>query len=137
MNVDYNSKDCSDYTADNRWFKNHPWYKKILLDGVNKELVIEGIKNLSLLKNNKIIIYNGPVSPDFYAAAKNNGIYEVEKKFDDFMFAECSKYPNIQYYSFLESKDYVHNDFYDPQHLCKQGAGKFSKTIGELINQQK
>lgn len=137
INEDFDRRPCSGFKIDKKWFRNHPWYKSPRTDGARRKLLVKGLYNLSTLKNCKILIYNGPVSKVFSDLAKSNGIYELEKGYDNFMEAECKK-NGIFYHSFLQDTSIRESNlYYDPQHLCADGAALFSSEIVKVLKDDK
>ena len=96
-------------------------------------MLLKAIYNLSLLKDCKIIIYNGPVTNDFRSKAKKAGVYQLEAHYDQVMKSITKKYPNIAYISFLDNRTLGDQYFYDGQHLCESGAAIFTKMISQEV----
>lgn len=134
INYGFEKMSCKNQRKiDLAFFKSHPFYLKPNFNGVKKKLLIKALYNLSLLKNCKIFIYDGPVTNAFRAAAKKNGIYDLEANFDKIMQTQTQNYKNIKFISFLDNKSIPDECFYDPQHLCETGVPIFTKIIAENI----
>ncbi len=48
----------------------------------------------------------------------------------------CNKY-GIKHYDFLKDKRFDDADFYDQDHLCQNGAKKFTRIIKEILSETK
>ncbi len=137
INEDFDRQPCRGFEINKRWFNDHPWYKSLRTDGVKRKLLVKGLYNLSTLSKCKIFVYNGPVSEVFSNLAKSNGIYELEKSYDNFMQTECEK-NGIVYHSFLQDTSIRESNlYYDPQHLCGDGISIFSTEIIKLLHDYK
>jgi len=114
-------------------FRNHAWYKSPELEGAKKPVLLQGLDKLAALKDCKILIYNAPVSTDFYELAKRLNVLPIEKTYDSVMTVECRK-RNIYYHSFLEDTTLRdHQFYYDPQHMCREGVVRFSPAVTDLL----
>jgi hypothetical protein len=133
VNLDYNKKDPRAFILDEAWMERHPWYRSPNINGIKKELLMKAFFNLSLLKNCTLVIYNGPVCPGFIKLGKKTGAVQLEESYDAFMSAQCSRYKNMFYHSFLMDSSFENKDFLDPQHLCGSGASKFTHQVVDLL----
>jgi hypothetical protein len=130
INDGFEKVDCKTFPVpSDNFFSNHPFYKNPNFFGVKKKLIIKALENLSKLKSCNVLIYNGPVSSKFRKSAQLNHIYEIEKIYDKEMYSAISIYKNIKYISFLDDPTFEDNMFYDPQHLCANGAEIFTKRL--------
>ena len=135
MNHGFEKVECKDFKfPENSFFLNHPFYQNPNFNGIKKKLIIRALDNLSNLKNCKILIYNGPVSNKFRKGSQLNKVYELEKQYDYVMYKLVEKYSDIKYISFLNDDLIQDNMFYDPQHLCGEGALLFTKRLLSVIN---
>jgi hypothetical protein len=134
INSGFERAGCRNKAADRTFFMNHPFYLNPNYNGIKRKLLEKAIYNLSLLRGCKIIIYNGLVTNEFRSAAKNNGVYRLEKYYDKSMEDMSSKYKNIKYISYIDSQLLEDRCFYDPQHLCESGVPRFTKLIADEVN---
>lgn len=135
INVDYNGKECINFKITSDWFKGHWWYNKPEMTGIKKLFLERAFYNLSLLKNCKILIYNGPVSDSFMNFESSRGILNMEKKYDSILASLSNEY-GFHFKSFLADTSLRRDDlYYDPQHLCQKGARVFSEKVADLVVQ--
>jgi hypothetical protein len=134
VNVQYEMQPCKSFTADEEWFRRHKWYKSPSIDGYKMKPFMKALKNLASLSNCRVILYNGPVSQSFMDVAKANGVYQVERSFDELMKKECASL-GLEFHSFLDDESLRSPSFYyDPQHLCGGiGTTTFTKKLVDLI----
>ena len=126
-------KACMPFSIDDNWFRSHPWYKDVKLDGNKRDLLRRGLDNLASLKDCKVLIYNAPVSASFYEGARRLGVLRFDRSYDSLMAAEC-RIRNLSFHSFLEDTTLRNNQlFYDASHLCVNGTALFSPVISDLL----
>jgi hypothetical protein len=134
INYGFEKISCKDHrNIDGDFFKKHPFYLSPDYSGIKMKLLTRALYNLSLLKGCKILIYNGPVTSAFRVAAKQNGIYNLEVKYDNIMEKLTQNYKNIKYISFIDNSTISDEHFYDPQHLCETGVPIFTKMIADIV----
>ncbi len=135
MNIDFYEKKCETFEISADWFNAHWWYKHPEISGIKRFFLEQAFENLSRLQNCKILIYNGPVSHSFLKYADDAGVLDLEETYDEIMDELGQKY-KIQFRSFLKDSSLQNDSFYyDPQHLCVDGAAIFTEKIGMLIQQ--
>lgn len=133
VNVDFYEKKCDTFKVGADWFKAHWWYKHPEISGIKRIFLEKAFENLSRLQKCKIFIYNGPVSDSFLKYADDSGVLHLEETYDEIMVELCQKY-KIKFHSFLKDSSLKNDSFYyDPQHLCVDGAAIFTEKIGMLI----
>jgi hypothetical protein len=135
INIDFYEKNCETFEITADWFNAHWWYKHPEISGIKRIFLEKAFENLSRLQKCKILIYNGPVSHSFLKYADEAGLLHLEETYDEIMDELGQKY-NIQFRSFLKDSSLQKDSFYyDPQHLCVDGAAIFTEKIGMLIKQ--
>lgn len=117
----------------NTEFQKHPFYLEPNYNGYKKQLLIKAIHNLALLKNCKILIYNGPVNNNFRLKSKKAGVYHLEVNYDNVMKTITNPYSNIEYISYLDNTNIDDQYFTDGQHLCENGAAIFTEMVSREV----
>lgn len=114
----------------------HSWYKNINIHGTRWKVFQSTLKKMSESKC-RFILYQAPVSDAFKDHVIGTSIDKYEQEFSSMLENESNKYSNISfidYYS-LPPKNLNNEDYYDPQHLNKNGAVKFTAfIIDDCIN---
>ena len=133
VNEGYMSKECGYFTINQDWFDKHFWYQSPEIGGIKQKFLRKAIANLASLEGCKIMIYNGPVSDSFAKAASLNGVLDLEKQYDAIMHELCETH-RIRFVSFLNDATFRNDQlYYDPQHLCSEGAHMFSNKIANFL----
>lgn len=134
VNMDFHKKECNSFKISSKWFKGHWWYKGADLNGVKHKYLEKAFERLSKLKNCLILIYNGPVSESFLKHAAKTDVLNLERNYNQILNSLCNKY-NFKFISFIDDRS-LQNDnlYYDPQHLCLNGAQLFSEKISKIID---
>jgi len=129
LNSGFRNINCRDFDT-TKMLLNHPWYRNIRTNGIKQELLKKGLINLNKL-NCKIIIFNAPVYSKFKKYAKNNGVWEMENNFNNFIKStiKSQKLSNLYFHDLRNLNGFEYNDYYDPQHFCVNGANKFTEKI--------
>lgn len=118
----------------NQKFENHPWYKKIDIDGARWRIFRDAFDMLGKM-NNLFIIYQPPVSPIWKKIIRNSYVEDTEKKYSDKLKLLSEKYNNIVFYDFYTNdiKELDNSMYYDYQHLNRTGAAVFSGILSDII----
>jgi hypothetical protein len=105
----------------------HAWYKNMSIRGVRWRIYRETLKMMGSSKCN-FIIYQPPVSDAFRSKVRNSEIEKYEKEYSRMIIDEVGKYNNIKVLDYFSQNPPVLSnvDYYDPQHLNKTGAEKFT-----------
>ena len=112
----------------------HPWYRDLEKNGYRNLLFKDAIRQLGGSKF-KIYMYQPPVDSSFYFSNWNTPIGKFENSFSKNISTACSKFKNITFLNFYDSRLSCLSDslFYDPQHLNAKGARIFSSYIAKVI----
>ena len=92
---------------------------------------IEYLNNIVTLcyKNNiRLFFITTPTLPAYYNKIEDNRWDYTTSVINNI----CLKY-NASYYNYLKDDRFENSDFFDVDHLCRQGAEKFSKILKEEI----
>ena len=110
------------------------WYKNFMGDGYRFELFKKSIDKL-VKSGFKIIVYQPDSSPLFKKMGKKNGMDKIEKEFVKKIETLTKKNIKLTFYNFYDNNkiDLDNKCYYDPQHLNKNGAIKFSNYFAEKI----
>jgi hypothetical protein len=112
--------------------QNNPWYENWTSRGLRYEIFEKSI--IEINKNvNKLYIYTAPYSPQWRKVMFGTKEYNHEVEFNH-LVADICQNNNIKYINYYDNKDFKNIDFYDPAHLNKDGANKFTRLlIGNFI----
>lgn len=135
INNNFNNITCTKFSYKNM-SRNHPWYRNIKTNGIKLQLLKDALIELNKLQCNHIIIYNAPAYSEFVKEAKNNGVWHMENQYSETIsnFIISEKLNNITFLDLRELPGFTQNDYYDPQHLCENGANKFTLKLIPILN---
>lgn len=91
--------------------------------------IYKSIISIAINRNARVIVYTAPA---FKSYTDNLDVEQLQlsTKFIDELIA---KYPNIEYYNFLNDDSFIASDYRDGDHLSTQGAAKLSKKMNEIV----
>ncbi|HXV22126.1 MAG TPA: hypothetical protein VD811_14155 [Desulfuromonadales bacterium] len=122
-----------DFSTDSENTK-HSWYKNINVYGVRWKNMQSTLNKMSK-SNCKFILFQAPVSDAFKKHVNGTNIDRYEKEFSNMLQQEADKYNNIEFYDFYSRSlsNLTNDDYYDPQHLNRFGAEKFTILLMDEI----
>lgn len=125
--IDENSFNTNTYTDRVDGFN-----QKIEGSNEKQEILTDLTDFLKTLKSKNItpVLFTTPVYSEFYELLDNNIKAQNRKDID----CLCKKM-RLHYFDFSDSKAFSKADFYDSDHLNKQGARKFSTILNDKLKQ--
>jgi hypothetical protein len=135
LNQGYGIYPCKTVDLSEDHFKKHPWYLNPKIDGVKLTLLKRALLNMKNMPSNNFVLYNGVVCPGFKTATQKNGIWNLEKKYNDKVFEiiKAEKITNVHFFNLIENTNFETSDFTDIQHTCIHGNVKFTKLIAQIL----
>ena len=135
MNDGYTNISCKNFIT-TEFIKNHPWYKKNTKLGIKNILLARALITLNKISCKQIFIYNAPIYKEFKNLAVKNGFWEYEIEFCKQIKKLIKMYnlKKIKFYDLTCLDGFDKSDFYDPHHLCENGANKFTERINQIFN---
>jgi hypothetical protein len=105
----------------------HNWYKNINIHGARWKVLQDTLKKMSESKC-RFIVYQPPVSDSFKAHVKGSSIDTFEQEYSSMLKNESTKYNNLFFLDYYSTPPplLTNDDYYDPQHLNRTGAEKFT-----------
>jgi len=115
----------------------HAWYKAINPNGARWRIFTEELNKFNE-RNSLIVIFQPPVSPIWKGKTENTFIGSFEKNYSKKLDSLCDQYENIVFYDFYTNDiDSLENNvFYDYQHLNRNGAAIFSRSLSSIISKE-
>ena len=118
------------------WYKNRiSNFNKLITQSNEKKIVLDEINQLiSTLKNNNItpIFFSTPTYKDYNLILDKSIIFQ-----NDSIIKKICKENNIEFWDYAINNNFKKSDFFNPDHLNKKGAKKFSKLINKKLNDYK
>ena len=87
------------------------------------------ILEATIEKNQNLLILLSPMSEEYRV-----NLPEKEKLFSK-LYNLCSDYPKVKILDMYDSKDVVHEEFYDEHHLNLKGAVKITRFINKFLKE--
>jgi hypothetical protein len=136
INRGFENIKCSNFDSKNM-FNNHPWYRNMRLNGIKAKLLKEALSELNKLKCKGVLIYNAPAYNEFIRQSKYNGVEYMEDKYCNMIsnYIETEDLSHISFRDLRNLSGFSKNDYYDPQHLCEQGAKKFTLKFINVLHE--
>lgn len=87
------------------------------------------IAQLTCTKGVKLILLSTPM----YRTYLEDMVPKVREEMRTFVGKLEHKYPNVEYYDFMDDTRFLPIDFYDASHLSESGSKKFSLIIKDIL----
>ncbi|MBI9032684.1 hypothetical protein JEZ13_11875 [bacterium] len=91
--------------------------------------VLSDIKASLASQGVSLILITTPVTDEYLDLLDKEALNRIYLAIDEFI----QENPSVKYYDFISERTFVHEDFYDSNHLNFTGAIKFSQLLAEVI----